>query len=272
MSRVWTPERIKWGIEKLEKRKAEVEVLSMLVYSDQQVRLAEFNVTESVREVFGEDSPEFLKFSGRTIAGSFGFRQSAESKQAQFREGIPATIVFIDGLIARLVEKQYDLGVLAGQSAEGASPPPLSTRVFVVHGHDEGAKQAVARVLEKLELEPVILHEQASAGRTVIEKVEHFSDVGYAVVLLSGDDLGGPVDGKVPMQPRARQNVVLELGYFVGRLGRERVCALVRDSVEIPSDWAGVVYVGMDNAGGWQLLLGKELRSAGFPVDVNQLL
>ncbi len=101
-----------------------------------------------------------------------------------------------------------------------------SRRVFVVHGHDDGLKETVARFLTKLDLEPVILHEQPNRGRTIIEKFEEHSDVAFAVVLFTPDDVGYP-SGKVDeSKPRARQNVVLELGFFMAALGREKVCVL----------------------------------------------
>jgi predicted nucleotide-binding protein len=144
----------------------------------------------------------------------------------------------------------------------------VSRRVFVVHGHDEGARETGARFLERLGFEPIILHEQSSQGRTVIEKVEAHGNVGFAVVLLTPDDEGCSTQGNP--QPRARQNVVLELGYFIGRLGRDRVCALKRGEVEIPSDFHGVVYEQFDASGSWKLALGRELRAAGFEIDWNK--
>jgi predicted nucleotide-binding protein len=147
---------------------------------------------------------------------------------------------------------------------------PLSRKVFVVHGHDEAAREKIARFLELLEFEPIILHEQASCGRTVIEKVEAHGDVGFAVVLLTPDDEGCERGGTP--RPRARQNVVLELGYFLGRLGRTHVCALKRGELEIPSDFEGVVYVSFDNSDGWKQALGKELAAAGFQIDWNEAM
>jgi len=144
-----------------------------------------------------------------------------------------------------------------------------SRKVFVVHGHDEAARESVARFLEGLDFDAIILHEQASRGRTVIEKVEAHSDVGFAVVLLTPDDVGC-VKGGTPA-PRARQNVVLELGYFVGSLGRNHVCALKRGEVEIPSDFEGVVYVDFDSSGAWKQALGKEL-AAEFEIDWNKVM
>lgn len=147
---------------------------------------------------------------------------------------------------------------------------PAARKVFVVHGHDEGAREAVARFLERLDFEPIILHEQANQGRTVIEKIEAHGDVGFAVVLLTPDDSGGPKDGN--LSPRARQNVLLELGFFIGSLGRSRVCALKRGDLEIPSDFGGVVYEPFDAGGGWKSALGRELQAAGFEIDWNKIM
>ena len=129
----------------------------------------------------------------------------------------------------------------------------------------------MARFLGVIGFEPVILHEQANMGRTVIEKVEANSDVGFAVVLLTPDDVGR-AKADTDLEPRARQNVLLELGYFIAKLGRTRVCALKRGNVEIPSDFAGVVWEPMDDAGGWKSRLGKELEAAGQKIDWNKVM
>lgn len=142
-------------------------------------------------------------------------------------------------------------------------PKSLKRKVFIVHGHDEGAREMVARFLEKIDFEVIILHEQANRGRTVIEKVEVHGDVSFAVVLLTPDDEGRKMGGN--LQPRARQNVILELGYFIGRLGRSNVCALTKGSVEIPSDFVGVVYEALE--GNWRNALARELEDAGFDID-----
>jgi len=149
----------------------------------------------------------------------------------------------------------------------------INRKVFVVHGHQHGARETVARFLEKLTLEPVILDEEANRGRTVIEKFLEHSDVAFAIVLLIGDDVGG-VKGPDPsgLRLRARQNVVFELGYFVGKLGRDRVCALYEPEVEMPSDFAGVGYVKFDREGTWRVLLAKELNAAGIKVNVSAAL
>jgi predicted nucleotide-binding protein len=146
---------------------------------------------------------------------------------------------------------------------------PMSNKVFIVHGHDGEARETVARYLHGLGFEPVVLHEQANQGRTVIEKIEANRDVGFAVVLLTPDDIGRSVK-EDELKPRARQNVLLELGYFICHLGRKRVCTLRRGNVDIPSDFAGVVWENMDDGGGWRLSLARELKAAGHEVDLNK--
>ncbi|HAD05238.1 MAG TPA: hypothetical protein DEB35_09980 [Desulfuromonas sp.] len=150
-------------------------------------------------------------------------------------------------------------------------PQQNSNHVFVVHGHNAGIKESVARFLEKLDLEPIILHEKPNAGRTIIEKFSDYSNVHFAVVLLTGDDEGKSKGTDDPLQRRARQNVVLELGYFLGKLGRSRVCALYEDGVDIPSDYQGVLFVPLDPHEKWRFDLVRELKAAGFPVDANKI-
>ena len=119
----------------------------------------------------------------------------------------------------------------------------------------------------------MILSDKSSRGKTIIEKFEAHSDVGLALALLTPDDSGaarGDVnDGS---RFRARQNVIFELGFFIGKLGRARVCALTKGDLEIPSDYSGVVYITLDDDGGWKLTLLKELRAAGFSIDANALI
>ena len=146
-----------------------------------------------------------------------------------------------------------------------------SRAVFVVHGHDDGAKNAVARLIDQLHFNPVILHEQSNRGQTVIEKFERHSDVAFAVVLLTDDDMGAAKPAAANLKPRARQNVVLELGYFIGRLGRENVAVLSVPGLELPSDLAGVIPIEYDKRGAWKSELASEMKAAGLAVDMNDL-
>jgi len=155
------------------------------------------------------------------------------------------------------------------KKVKGTMSPISSSKVFLVHGHDESARETTARFLEKLNLKPIILHEQPNAGRTVIEKVEGYADVAFAVVLLTPDDVGGLKSAPQGIKPRARQNVIFELGYFIGKLGRSHVAALLKGDVEKPSDYDGVLYIPMDTAGAWKLRLARELKNAGLNIDLN---
>ena len=149
---------------------------------------------------------------------------------------------------------------------------PQSLDVFIVHGHNEAMKTKVESVLSKLKLNPIILHKQFDGGRTIIEKLEgESSDSGFAIILLTADDIGNVKTAKV-MNPRARQNVVFEMGYFIGKLGRNRVMVLIEEGVEKPGDLSGVVYTKIDKEEAWSLKLVKELKAAGYKVDANDLI
>jgi len=140
-------------------------------------------------------------------------------------------------------------------------------KVFIVHGRDNEAKQEVSRFIADLGLEVIILHEQASAGMTIIEKIERYSnDADFALVLYTPCDLGRGAYENNPPNKRARQNVVFEHGYLMAKLGRENVCALVKNDLEKPNDISGVVYVDLDQAGAWKIEVSKELRACGYQL------
>ena len=148
--------------------------------------------------------------------------------------------------------------------------PYISDKIFIVHGHDGDTKLQVAEFVERITGErPVILHEQADSGRTVIEKFEeHASEAGFAIILLTADD-AGKAKNAPQLNLRARQNVVLEFGYFMAKLGRSRVVALYEAGVELPSDVSGVLYKSL--AGNWHTGLAQELKAAGIEIDFSKL-
>ena len=141
------------------------------------------------------------------------------------------------------------------------------SKIFIVHGHDGELKHSVARVIEKQNIEAIILSEKENKGRTIIEKFEDYSDVSGAICLFTADDLGKSKKD-VTENARARQNVVLETGYFMGKLGRDRVVILADKGIEMPSDLSGVVYT---NTSDWQINLLKELKAMGYAIDFNKL-
>jgi predicted nucleotide-binding protein len=147
--------------------------------------------------------------------------------------------------------------------------------IFVVHGRNLDAASAVARRLEKAVASShavVLLGERPDAGQTIIEKLEAAArTVRFAVVLLTADDEGRLVGADEPLSPRARQNVVFELGYFVALLGRTHVAAVVEEGVELPSDFLGVLYVDRSSSD-WDVRLARRLREAGLDADLNRLI
>ncbi len=146
------------------------------------------------------------------------------------------------------------------------------SKVFIVHGHDNEAKLEVARFIEKLGFEAVILHEQVSKGMTIIEKIEEHSNVGFSIVLYTPCDIGYDKNDESVKMSRARQNVVFEHGYMIAKLGRNNVCALVSGNIEKPNDISGVLYIDMDTNGRWKIPLAKEMKSSGYNVDFNLIM
>lgn len=149
------------------------------------------------------------------------------------------------------------------------TPVAIGREVFVVHGHDTELLLKVKEFLCKLDLNPVVLREQPNQGKTIIEKFESYADVGYAIALLTSDDKVIADDEKRSVEYRARQNVILELGYFMGKLGRSRVAVLCDKNVARPGDIDGMVYTITESDGDWQLGLAKELKASGLNIDMN---
>ncbi|WP_277085864.1 nucleotide-binding protein [Porphyromonas catoniae] len=179
--------------------------------------------------------------------------------------------------ITRRILKECQ-SLLKGTTSKSEAPtvnkpktPMDKSKVFIVHGHDNAAKEAVARFVEKIGLEAIILHEQASSGNTIIEKIEANSNVGFAIVLYTPCDLGASKEEKDQLKPRARQNVIFEHGYLIGKIGRKNVCHLFKRGVETPSDIEGLVYAPMDAGDSWKYTVAKEMKACGYDVDLNKI-
>lgn len=222
----------------------------------------------------GADSTTQLDAVMRAL---LGFTRTRTEK-ARYVDALGKTIKLFGQLETSALDRRFDPSpistdaALASQSATASVVTETSTKVFVVHGHNDSLKEGVARFLEQLDLQPIILHEQVNRGKTIIEKVEAFSDVSFAVVLLTDDDVGSVKANVRNLQSRARQNVIFEWGYLIARLGRPNVCALRSSGVELPSDLQGVVYTDVDVKAAWKTELARELHAAGLPIDLNRLL
>jgi predicted nucleotide-binding protein len=233
------------------------------------------------RERWSSYNTELLlrSFSNRSVADDFnrspGFgvariNPSVGEQIEGFRESLLSRLNRLESIIDRLPLIPEASGVQLSAQGPARQIKPRGRSVFIVHGHDEAARESVARFIEKIGLEVVILHEQPNQGRTILEKFEANSAVAYAVVLLTPDDAFQNSSGSLVY--RARQNVIFELGYFFGSLGRERVAALYVPSVDLPTDVNGLVYIELDSKGAWRFHLAKELTAAGLPVDPAKLL
>jgi predicted nucleotide-binding protein len=223
-----------------------------------------------LEKAFGPNSPNVTKFSTYGMYGSFpmnaGDRWWAEWRAKNLRGQQTLLTGFID-LLQTEIELSGPTSI-----ASFSTEHPKSRKVFVVHGHDTGLQQAVARFLEKLDLDPIILDEKPNQGRTIFQKFSDHSQVAFAIVLLTGDDVGGTKDTPPEkLSPRARQNVILEFGYFLGKFGPAAVCALYKPEVELPSDVSGMLYIRVEDGIGWKLKVATELKAAGIDVDMNRI-
>lgn len=229
--------------------------------------------TLCIIRTFGSVSPNISSVMdvGR-YAFAFGGGDEQEWEQ-QRAEDLETRLEIMDGLI-EMLESQLSLEKSESPSALNGDvgiSERTGNNIFIVHGHDEAGIHQTARFLEGLDLKVTILREQPNSGRTIIEKFIDYSDTAYAVVLLTGDDRGGIHSASYEEQNlRARQNVILELGFFLGKLGRKHVCVLYQEGVEIPSDYKGVLFVPFDKDGAWRLTLARELKAAGLRIDLNK--
>ena len=217
------------------------------------------NPSNEYKQKYDEVNNKLMYFLGNT---------SQAEELREFKDDVKNKVNNLKQLNAKLSLIKVAEGIPSNVEANNKTN---NKNVFIVHGHNNEIKLDVARTLEKLGLTPIILHEQPNSGNTIIEKFEENSDVGYAVVLLTDDDMGKGKNQE-NLNLRARQNVILELGFFIGSLSRKRVCPLYTSGVELPSDMSGVVYTEIDKAGNWKIKLAKELKSAGYEIDVNKII
>lgn len=255
------PERAK---ELIERQMYQIDGLLQLRYNDPEVRKWD-NMTEQILiKTFGKPNDNLSDFLGTRHRS--GFVPSDEyGLQEEFKEDLERCRKLLEGFIEQLDIFSEPEETIKEKTKEAS----MSKKIFIVHGHDTQAQSELTLILSRLGFEPIILHEQANEGMTVIEKLEKHSDVGYAFIILTPDDVGAKVDQKENLQHRARQNVVFEFGLFVGKLGRKKVCALYKADIELPSDLHGLLYLPFQSSvNEIQLDIVKELRAAGYNVTI----
>jgi predicted nucleotide-binding protein len=248
---------------------------------------AEYESVRAAYRTWEDGTTEMLRqlFTTDEVADGFAGRMSIAvgdvplSREIQYlQRDIASSVRRLEGTLERLPYFDVVAGAQAarpvpnGQSAP-QDPSPSDT-VFVVHGRDMPATRTVEAYLRKIGLDVIVLSDQASGGATLIEKIETHGDVGYVVALLTPDDVGSlwtGDDNDLDLKPRARENVIFELGYFVGRLKRGRVAALVAEAVTLPSDLGGFVYIKFDASDTWKLAIVRDLTRAGFAIDPKRV-
>lgn len=271
-----TADEIRLGISRLQKTVDAViayDVDAITERHPSDLNALQKRIQTALEKTFGSNSSQYEAYRYSADLDHFSMIVSGhEPPISEYKANVQIskndTIAVLEEAIRALNEDLEELGETNHESSE--LEITRSDEVFVVHGHDGEARESVARFLREIGFVPVILHEKASSGMTIIEKIEAHSSVGFAVVLLTPDDLGGLDESA--LRPRARQNVVLELGYFIAKLGRNRVCALRKGEVETPSDFDGVVYVPLDDGGAWKLTLAKEMKAAHLEIDFNKVM
>lgn len=256
------------AIERLRKVLDEIPELKNLSHGSSQFKKWQRNTRIAITNIFENELQHITDFDSISFSSFIGGTDSGF--QRAYVNGLESAASVLKSMIEEINEYWEDEDQTSIPSEIRENTQKTTNEIFIVHGRDEGAKNIVARFLEKLNLQPVILAEMPAKGRTIIEKFEHHAQVGYAIVLLTPDDAGSLQGDENDPKPRARQNVIFELGFFIGRLGRERVCALTKGDVEIPSDYAGIEYIPFNNSDGWKIGLFRELRSGGFDIDANQ--
>lgn len=280
-----TAHQLRLALPKLERRISELksaDTSSIRERGEPRFESIEHKIDDTLVEIFGADTVEYNRFRiGSLDRAPLSFYRDVSLGEVieGYKRGVAEAISTLETIVQLFNEKLAD-SEAEEKSAHSTSQSAGDARgikrqdkdkVFIVHGRDEQSKLSAARFVEKLGLTAVILHEQANAGKTIIEKIEENTNVGFALVLYTPCDMGGLLNDP-NQQPRARQNVVFEHGYLVAKLGRSNVCALVKGKVEVPSDINGVVYVPLDEANAWHIAVAKELRSAGYSIDMNKVI
>ena len=249
----------------------EIPALKQLQEESPQFERWKRNTRVAITNTFGDNSQHITDFDEIDFSLTVISHLTHDSEfQAAYEEGLESAASVLKSMIEEINEYWEDKNQTPTSSKIRENEQIDTDEIFIVHGRDEGAKNMVARFLERLGLKPVILAEMPAKGRTIIEKFEQHAQVGYAIVLLTPDDAGSLQGDESDPKPRARQNVIFELGFFIGHLGRKHVCALTKGGVEIPSDYAGIEYIPFNDSDDWKLKLIRELKSGGFEIDANR--
>jgi len=212
---------------------------------------------------YGENSYEYKtlhKLQFESIASIGAGSRANEKDAAQFKNDMGITLSLIEGRLEE--EKSIE---------ESCSLSDSSKDVFIIHGHDDGARETVENFIRQIGYNPIVLFKEASRGKTVIEKIEQYTEsIAFGIAIYTPCDIG-KAQKESDFKNRSRQNVVFEHGFLAGKYGRANVVGLVKGDIELPSDLAGIAYISMDVRGAWKYDVAKEMIQAGFNVDMNKI-
>jgi len=265
-------------MQKVEAFEAVVQEFKQMTYEDSQNRSKLFRRFEVLLLNYLDNGKYYVErmnrvsFSPYDALNEFGseWYEEMEFNESEWKK--QWTIGYTEALnVMKDTIEEVELLDSIDNGAMKEKPEKDCSTVFIVHGHDDASKYEVARFVETIGFRSTILHEQASSGSTIIEKIEQHTDVGFAIVLYTQCDVGAAKSDQDNLQPRARQNVVFEHGFLIGKIGRKNVVALLKGNVEKPNDISGVVYISLDESQGWKLSLVREMRASGYDIDMNKV-
>ncbi len=257
------------SLKKLNLRKDELKTLPTYNHNRENSEFDKWHTRtrKTIEIIFGKKSEEATSFDYITFTASFrGFNEPTIQECIQeHKSGRDKSNTLLESCIEHIEEfwENDESNKVSTAQAQQVD----KSKVFIVHGHDDGLVAKVQLLLTKLSLEGIVLHEQANLGKVILEKLEHYTDVGFAIILYTPCDVGKAKNAE-DLKARARQNVVFEHGYLIGRIGRGKVLFLVTDKIEIPGDIAGAVYIGKDS---WEQKIALELHAAGYDIDFNKI-
>jgi predicted nucleotide-binding protein len=233
-------------------------------WKDDVIRFLKRKYGVGSHEATSFDEIEYYNFYGVVDVINGTWQGNKSKEKALFQKGLKTAILYLKNY-------ESDNVIEKNENSTNKEITINNENIFIVHGRNDGIKAQIANFLLKLNIKPIILHEQINKGQTIIEKFEKHSDVKAAVVLFTDDDVG-KFKNDSELEKRARQNVIFEAGYFIGKLGREYTIILLEKGLRIPSDLDGYTYFEIDEKQRWQLDVAKELKGIGFNINMNDLV
>ena len=255
---------------KLKKLIEEIDELKNTARGAPEFNVWKKNVERALKQIFPNDDSYPKQFLD--ISFSLAYWVATSDPKSLAEQAIEANERYVEGLNESKLVLESFLEETKNSPSTDTSPEPQKTgkNIFIVHGHDRESLLEIKDIITRLKLTPIILHEQEDEGFTIIEKLEtHSVQADYAIILLTPDDVGYPKGKESQKKFRARQNVFLELGLFLGLIGRKKLAVIYKEDVEIPSDYKGVIFIPLE--GEWRIKLAKEMKKAGINLSLDDL-